>query len=682
MSGAFLTLWVNKAPGSGMCRRAACRRVVALLAVAAACAVPSVATAALPPPAGLWVEGGEETWHVRNEFSLRWHLPPADVATSIETVNYRVRDPFGAVAMDERTLDWPTLEIKSLSLPPQPGAYTAEVWYEELLGRAGAPALVQLRFDDRRPGAVRLLVDDGWIGRAAFPYTVRIGRPEGQAPVSGIRGYAVSIGSAPGDGPCAAADSCTAAETDLSGGAANDSFSIPELPEGVSYVEAVAVAGSGMCSPAVGRAMLRVDETAPAMRLHGVPAGWVDHPVELTATAADAGSGMAPGGEGPTPFTALRIDGGTPIVAVGDSVSAQVFGEGAHTVASYARDLAGNLDDGATSNGVRNPDPATATVRIDRTAPSLAFDNAQEPFDPESIRATASDAASGLDPASGWIGVRRAGSGDAFAALPPAPAPRGELRARWDSDAYPTGEYEFRATVRDVAGNRTTTTRRADGSAMALANPLKLTTALAVSFAGGALSRRAPYGGGASIEGQLSTGRGGPPGGMPVRIVERFEGGGVREFTVATDADGGFGARLAPGPSREALAFFDGSPVLSRASSHALQLAVRSRVMLRASAGTARIGGPPLVFSGRVAAPAGMVPPEGKSVELQFRLPSLPWRQFRTIRTDARGRFRYAYRFSDDDSRGVRFQFRAYAPAQDAWPYEPGSSRPIVVRGR
>ena len=37
-------------------------------------------------------------------------------------------------------------------------------------------------------------------------------------------------------------------------------------------------------------------------------------------------------------------------------------------------------------------------------------------------------------------------------------------------------------------------------------------------------------------------------------------------------------------------------------------------------------------------------------------------REFRTVQTDARGRFRYPYSFSDDDSRGVRFQFRAIVP--------------------
>jgi hypothetical protein len=69
-------------------------------------------------------------------------------------------------------------------------------------------------------------------------------------------------------------------------------------------------------------------------------------------------------------------------------------------------------------------------------------------------------------------------------------------------------------------------------------------------------------------------------------------------------------------------------------------------------------------------------------VQLQFRLDDLAWSEFRTVQTDRRGRFRYAYRFSDDDSRGARFKFRAYAPAQESWPYEPGGSQPLIVRGR
>jgi hypothetical protein len=95
----------------------------------------------------------------------------------------------------------------------------------------------------------------------------------------------------------------------------------------------------------------------------------------------------------------------------------------------------------------------------------------------------------------------------------------------------------------------------------------------------------------------------------------------------------------------------------------------------------ATVDGAPLVFRGQVL-PAEAIPGGGKSVQLQFRLPGLTWSEFRTIQTDRRGRFRYAYRFSDDDSRGAHFRFRAYAPAQENWPYEPAGSKPILVRGR
>jgi len=108
---------------------------------------------------------------------------------------------------------------------------------------------------------------------------------------------------------------------------------------------------------------------------------------------------------------------------------------------------------------------------------------------------------------------------------------------------------------------------------------------------------------------------------------------------------------------------------------------VHSRVVLRASARAAKVGGPPLVFRGKVTSGGATMPVDGKVVQLQFRLPGLPWSEFRSVRTGPDGRFRYAYRFSDDDSRGVRFQFRAYAAAQAGWPFEPAGSLPVSVLG-
>jgi hypothetical protein len=120
---------------------------------------------------------------------------------------------------------------------------------------------------------------------------------------------------------------------------------------------------------------------------------------------------------------------------------------------------------------------------------------------------------------------------------------------------------------------------------------------------------------------------------------------------------------------------------LREAGSKALRLTVRSGVRMRVSSRVARVGGRPVVFRGGVAGGGAAIPAEGKAVQLQFRLPGLPWSEFRTIHTDPRGHFRYAYRFADDDSRGVRFQFRAFATAQAGWPFDPAGSLPVTVLG-
>jgi hypothetical protein len=659
-----------------------------LLLAAAAFATP-------PPPSGLEVQGGEDAWHPDRSFRLRWHNP-----AGVAAVHYLVRDPLGMVVAGER-LGWAASEVDA-RVGGVPGAYLVEVWLEDGGGAQGAPAEARLRFDDARPAATEPHPGGIWIGRTGFPFTLRLAHPAGE-PLSGIRGYAVAVDPTPGREPCAAPDRCSDAETDLQGGVENDAFAIPELPEGTSYVGAVAVSGAGIRSATTGRAVLRVDETDPVTRLSGAPAGWSNHPLTLTATATDAGSGMRPDGGGAAPFTAIRVDGETPIVAAGGEVSTSLIAEGTHTVAYYARDLAGNLNDGGSGNGMPNRPPSTAQVRIDRTAPGVAFSGAQDPLDPELIRARVADSLSGPDPARGWIGIRRAGSGDPFQALPRAQSPPGELRARWDSDAYPPGEYEFEAGGYDRAGNATKTQRRADGGAMTLTDPLKTPTVLLAGFGAARLSascerRRCEAGGDAGrrpasrivrygrtvlLSGRLTGGGGWPLPGTQVRIVERFDGGlpATRESTVRSGANGDFAARLPAGPSREVLAVFDGSPTLARAASRPLRLAVRSSVRLRASSTEARVGGAPLVFRGQVAAASGTIPPGGVSVQLQFRVGRLAWSEFRTVRTDDRGRFRYTYRFSDDDSRGVRFQFRAYVSAQSDWPYEPGSSRPVIVRG-
>jgi hypothetical protein len=607
-------------------------------------------------------------------FALGWSNPPG-----VAAAHYRLLSPGGGVLIGDTTLPWAANAIEHLSVPAAPGAYTAEVWLEDADGAQGPAVSAKLRFDDARPGAVEPLPSPAWIGRSAFPYTVHLVHPSGPPPISGIRGYAVSTDSSPVGSPCAGS-TCSVAETDLQGGIGSDSLPIGELPEGINYVHAVAVSGSGTPSAAPGTAILRVDKTEPLTRIEGVPNGWSSEPLKLTAEAGDAASGMTATGSAGGPFTAIQIDGGAPTIASGASVSTTVIASGVHTVAYYARDAAGNVADGATANGRANRPPATTVVRIDRESPRLSFTAAQNAQDPELIEARAEDRYSGLDPGRGSIAVRRIGAGERYAALPTQTS-AGTLRARWDSSAYPAGEYEFRATAYDMAGNGIATLDRTDGTAMRLSGPLKVPVRLLTH---GGRERNLRYGRGTWFAGRALAGRRTPMAGVQIKVIERFAAGaapGERISTVRTNESGRFGIRLAPGPSREVLAVVAPTATTRGAASRPLTLAVHSHVVLRASASVAKIGGSPLVLRGKVASQGATMPTDGKIVQLQFRLPGLPWSEFRSVRTGPDGRFRYAYRFSDDDSRGARFQFRAYAPAQAGWPFEPAGSLPVSVLG-
>jgi hypothetical protein len=625
-------------------------------------------------PVGLSVDEGEESWHAESSFALRWTNPQQPVAA----VHYRLLWPSGAEAIGETTVNWPATSLQHLTVPPFPGAYTAELWLEDGEGSEGAPVRATLRFDNARPGPVEPLPDDGWIGRASFPYALPVSHPTGRAPLSGIRGYAVSIDRAVSGEPCGGLDVCSDAETDLRGGIGADTLTIAGLPEGVNYVHAVAVSGSGMRSAAVGASALKVDETDPATTLSGVPARWSNRPLYVTARSVDMASGMKAAGPG-GPFTAIRVDDGTPIRANGDTVETVVIGSGTHTIEYYGRDAAGNVGDGSTSNGYRNSAPASSAARIDIGAPSVAFVNAQDPRDPERIEARASDSLSGLAPGGSSIALRRIGLGERFAGLP-TELSGGVMSARWNSAAYPPGEYEFRATTHDLAGNVGSSAARENRAAMRLKGPLKIATRL---FA--ASGRRSlPYGRGMSFGGRLLSGRHSPLANAAVQVVERFDAGAhprERVTRVRTSVNGEFSTHLSPGPSREVLASASPSATTRGTTSQPLRLEVGSKAQLRVSAPVAQVGGPPVVFSGRVATAGASIPTDGRTVQLQFRLPRLPWSEFRTIRTDSRGRFRYPYRFADDDSRGVRFRFRAFVPAQAGWPFEPAGSAPVTIRG-
>ncbi len=655
---------------------------------------------------GLSVAGGENTWHTENDFRLTWiAVSEAEIGT-IESVDYRVRDGAGNVLGPTIRSGDARQELRQVHIPAAaglgralPGSYTVEVWLEGG-GGEGPHASATLRFDDARPPSVRARSSAEWI-RAGSEASIEIEHPAAPLPASGIRGYAVALDHGSGAVPCAGPDSCSEAETDLHSGADGNSISLGPLSEGTNVAVVVAVSGAGLRSEVAGRTALQVDGSAPRMTLSGAPQGWSSRPVVLTAQASDPQSGTAAAGPG-GPRTSIAVDGGPRVEAPGGSVATVVRGDGSHRVSFYGRDAVGN-------SGEMRPD--SATIRIDETAPRLAFAKAQDPSEPERIEATVEDALSGASPSSGSIAVRAAGSSARFVPLPTRVS-AGRVTAVWDSDSYPVGSYEFKVTGYDVAGNSAETGRRLDGSRMVLANPLKRTTQLEFGFGGrqmvwhrcergpggtrchretiAAFERRpalrtAPYGRGVPVAGRLISASGTPLPGQPVELTETFAAGSdppTRTTTVQSGPDGTFLARLPSGPSRDIEVGFAGNRLLTRSSGRTIRLAVGAALRFHASSATAAIGGAPVVFSGQIAHANATIPAAGRPIELQFRVGDTPWSEFRTVQTDARGRFRYPYTFSDDDSRGVRFQFRASAPAQPGWPYEPGFSRPVAVTGR
>lgn len=693
---------------------AAAAALASLTIVVAPCA-----TASGSVPAEDWrvvdltVNDSTAEWYADSGFRLTWDLTPKllEEPERVGSIAYRLLDAGGQVLRVEQL--GAKARSVTVNLPAEPGEtaprsgeYSVEFWVNPAKPVnepwPGLGEIERLRFDDTRPGAAIPHPTATWVRGDTEP-TVRIGHPVGAEPLAGIRGYAVSLHRDSAAPPCAGPDRCSVAETDLDGGVDDDTLALGLLPEGRYVVSAVAVSNSGMRSALAEMALVGVDATMPELALEGAGDGWSDQPVRVIARASDALSGMR--ASGPTgPRTTIAIDGGVPTVAPGGEVAAMVSGSGVHTVLAGARDAAGNARgerDGAS--------PVTGIVRIDEAPPAVSFARSDDPADPELIEATVADTLSGAA-VRGSIAVRPLGSGQPFEPLP-TKAEGGRLAARWDSDSYPEGGYEFRATGYDRAGNATSSTVRSGGAAMILLNPVKARTQLQFGFGGRRLvwqrcvrkgesrrcrrevleafarrpaSRLVPYGRGLQVGGRLLTSSGAPLVGATVDLVEVFDpGAGIqsRVTSLQTDSEGAFLARLSPGPSRRVEARFAGDHLLTRTTSRGLRLGVQTLVRLRASTATAEIGGAPVVFSGRVGASEATIPDYGRPVQLQFRLPGSPWTEFRTVQTDAHGRFRFPYAFTDDDSRGVRFLFRAYAPPQPGWPYEPAASRPVAVTG-
>jgi hypothetical protein len=356
---------------------------------------------------------------------------------------------------------------------------------------------------------------------------------------------------------------------------------------------------------------------------------------------------------------------------------------GAYALQVWLRDEAGNEAPGSA---------VTVPLRLDDVRPAVAFAAADGTGLPDQLRADVDDAHSGPD--GGSILYRRADS-ERWLELP-TKLLAGDLPGRAHLVApmpeIAPGTYLFRADALDAAGNSASTTLRSDGTQMALrrAAPAVVPRATTRLFARLRGSRgrgdrlTVPFAAAALLTGHLTRADGAGISGRQLQIVSRPSRGALGRATVATvvtGAHGGFRLELPSGPSRHLDVGFAGDAGLEPSAHSALELRVRSGIVLHASPRSLRTG-QLLHLSGRVRGLGAPMPRRGKLVAIQYlEAATGRWRPVLVTRSGHDGRFHGRYRFRYVTGR-ARVLLRAVALAEERWPYAPGPSPPLIVRVR
>jgi hypothetical protein len=311
---------------------------------------------------------------------------------------------------------------------------------------------------------------------------------------------------------------------------------------------------------------------------------------------------------------------------------------------------------------------STHVALVDNSAPILAFREQLEQ-DPELIRVIATDETSGAEPGSASIEYRAVGA-DSWLPLATRVAD-GDIQARVNSEAATPGEYEFRATVKDVAGNQGATTIREDGAPMVLRFPLKEPVDLLARLANGKDRQLVRFRRTGRVAGRLVDADGEPIPGQAVEVRETFAEGSLideRRRTVTTDDRGRYRSKLPGGPSRDVDVVFLGSRRYSSDAKRGLDFDVRGAAALKTSRRRVKAGNA-IVFRGRVKRYFARVPEGGKLVEVQVRS-GRKWTTLQEARgTDPKGRLRLRHRFRGFYTQPVTFTFRLKARRESGWPY-------------
>jgi hypothetical protein len=338
------------------------------------------------------------------------------------------------------------------------------------------------------------------------------------------------------------------------------------------------------------------------------------------------------------------------------------------------------------------------TLRYDPEAPHASFDPL-DGSDPTRLTAPVSDKYSGV--AAGQIELSPQGSG-AWQTLP-TQQEGSKLVARVDDYRLPAGTYQARVVVRDHAGNTTVSEQTSAGQPMLLQLPLRIESRLSGGVAHERTVRRrvgrkgkrrvvrrkvtvyrastrTRLGRKISLGGVLTNRDGNPIAGAQIHVYSTPQGGAEQlAGVVQTDAKGRYTYTLRADANRTLRLAYQGTTLILPAERQ-VEIRVAAASSFRVSKRRVPNGGR-VLFSGRVRSLP--VPATGKIVELQWRVGGADWGTFRTVRTDANGRWRLRYRFSRIRST-VKLAFRARVPAEGGYPFVSGGSRVkrITVTGR
>jgi hypothetical protein len=473
----------------------------------------------------------------------------------------------------------------------------------------------------------------------------------------------------------------------VSGGATIDTTRFSDGRHGIHHC-VTDFAGNAGCTP---EATVAIDNNPPAhprnLALAGGEAWRRVNDFDLSWQDPDQGQASPIAGAfwrivGPAGFdTGVRYAAGRDLAALGDLTAPAA---GAYSLQLWLRDEAGN-DAPASA--------LTVPLRLDNVAPGVAFEADPGGGVPEQVRADVSDAHSG--PAGGTIFYRRVDS-PRWLELPTKTQPGATPDARKLVAEMPplgTGTYVFRADAADAAGNAASTTRRADGTEMAVRKVAAATAPQAQKSKTRIFARllhgrklgtdvTVPFGAGAVLKGRLERADGSGLADRELRVISRPSRGalaGPRVETVSTGSNGGFRIDLPAGPSRRITVDFPGDGGLDGSSRPSLLLRVRGGVTLKAKPRALHTG-QAVRLAGRVHAGEAPLPRRGKLVAIQYlESATHRWRPVLVTRTDHSGRFHARYRFRYVTGT-ASIRLRAVALPEERWPYAPGASRPVTVR--